>query len=108
MCGVTGILALDGSIPPGDGLLSKTKSTLSHRGPDEWGAYLAPQIGIGHARLSIVDLHAGHQPVTAERNVIAFSGEIYNHIELRGELEKSGVGFRTTSDAEVALKAFEV
>jgi len=80
---------------------------LQHRGPDAWGTYLAPEVAFGQTRLSIVDLSAGHQPMATERSVIVFNGEIYNHIELRAELEAKGVSFTTHCDTEVLLRLFE-
>jgi len=83
-------------------------STLTHRGPDGWGIYCGGELALGHTRLSIVDLEGGHQPMMSDRYVISYNGEIYNHIEIREDLEQRGVAFTTTSDTEVALKAFEV
>jgi asparagine synthase (glutamine-hydrolysing) len=80
---------------------------LAHRGPDAWGTYAANGIALGHARLSIVDLVAGDQPIETSRSVISFNGEVYNHIELREELTRLGARFRTQSDTEVVLRAYE-
>ena len=82
-------------------------AALQHRGPDEWGTYLAPDVGLGHTRLSIVDLASGQQPMETGRFVIAYNGEVFNHVELRKELEKKGVSFRTHCDTEVVLRLFE-
>ncbi|VFQ44451.1 asparagine synthase (glutamine-hydrolyzing) [Desulfoluna butyratoxydans] len=108
MCGVSGILGghLDG--PSRERAICSMVSTLTHRGPDGWGIYCSGELALGHTRLSIVDLQGGHQPMMSDRFVICYNGEIYNHIELRQELEKKGVTFETTCDTEVALKAFEV
>ncbi len=82
--------------------------TLAHRGPDAWGTYAGQGIALGHTRLSIVDLAAGHQPMATPRFVISYNGEVYNHIELREELQQHGITFGTNSDTEVVLKAYEV
>ncbi len=83
-------------------------STLCHRGPDGWGLYISKHIALGHTRLSIIDLAYGAQPMMTDRFVISFNGEIYNYIELRRELLKKGAVFRTKSDTEVILKAFDI
>lgn len=83
---------------------------LAHRGPDDQGLFIEGPIGLGHRRLSIIDLSPlGHQPMisTDERFVIVFNGEIYNFQELRHELEASGRRFRSQSDTEVILVGFE-
>ena len=75
-------------------------SSISHRGPDEFGAYFDDYCALGQARLSIIDLSTGSQPLCNEdgRLWISFNGEIFNYIELREELEKYGHKFRTRSD----------
>jgi asparagine synthase (glutamine-hydrolysing) len=80
---------------------------LHHRGPDDAGVYRAPACGLAHTRLAILDLEGGRQPMVDADDgaVIAFNGEIFNHVELREELAGRGVRFRTRSDTEVALAA---
>ena len=82
-----------------------------HRGPDEFGLYRDPHVGLGHARLSIVDIASGQQPLANEDNnywvVFTFNGEIFNYIELHAELEAAGHRFKTKSDTEVIVHAFE-
>jgi asparagine synthase (glutamine-hydrolysing) len=109
MCGITGYFQLNGTSKPDDVLLRRMVNILSHRGPDEFGAYLDNKCALGHTRLSIIDLSSGQQPLTNEDGSlwIVFNGEIYNYIELRPELEKLGHRFRTNSDTEVIVHAFE-
>ncbi len=106
MCGITGFISGDNLDEKRD-ILSRMTATLMHRGPDAWGRYVSPCVALGHTRLSIIDLKAGHQPMETERSVISFNGEIYNYIELRRELLSRGISFLTDSDTEVALKAIE-
>ncbi len=108
MCGICGIFNLDGE-PVRPDLLQKMSSAIRHRGPDGEGEYLAEGIGLGHRRLSIIDLEGGAQPITNEDGnlQLIFNGEIYNFIELRGKLEKKGHVFKTRSDTEVILHGYE-
>ncbi|MGB0799316.1 MAG: asparagine synthetase B family protein, partial [Planktomarina sp.] len=83
---------------------------ISHRGPDGEGHWIDGSIGLGHRRLSIIDLSPlGHQPMMSQdgRYVLSYNGEIYNFRELRAELETKGYGFRSTSDSEVLLTALQ-
>ena len=82
---------------------------IQHRGPDESGIYLNQNIGLGHVRLSILDLKTGSQPMSDENGLywIIFNGEIFNYIELREELKGLGYQFRTGSDTEVLLLLFK-
>jgi asparagine synthase (glutamine-hydrolysing) len=114
MCGIVGIVAQRNTIEPG--LLSRATDALAHRGPDDSGqVILQPaacpeiEIGLGHRRLSILDLSGlGHQPMNDPDtgNWIVFNGEIYNFRELRRELQQCGCSFRSHSDTEVLLKAY--
>jgi asparagine synthase (glutamine-hydrolysing) len=83
--------------------------SMEHRGPDDWGAYMTERAGLAMRRLSIIDLDRGSQPIFNENRdrVIVFNGEIYNHVELRGVLEGLGHRFRTNSDTEVIIHAYE-
>jgi asparagine synthase (glutamine-hydrolysing) len=108
MCGIAGILALGGA-PPTLPELRRMAGALHHRGPDEHGAYRDERCGLAHARLSIIDLVTGQQPLSNEDGTlwISFNGEIFNYVELREELERAGHRFRTHSDTEVIVHAWE-
>jgi asparagine synthase (glutamine-hydrolysing) len=108
MCGICGIHDLEGR-PVDRGLIEKMTFALSHRGPDGTATYCGPGIGLGHRRLSIIDLEGGAQPITNEDGTlqVIFNGEIYNFVELREELEKAGHEFRTRSDTEVIVHGYE-
>ncbi len=92
-----------------EALLSRMNETQHHRGPDEGGLHLEPGVGLGHRRLSIIDLAAGHQPLYNEDEsvVVVFNGEIYNFATLAQELQACGHRFRTHSDTEVIVHAWE-
>lgn len=107
MCGIAGILRLNSNKSSQKKSIKKMISTLSHRGPDGWGLYLSQDIALGHTRLSIIDLSGGNQPMTSDRHVLVYNGEIYNYMELRKDLISKGIHFNTISDTEVVLKAFE-
>jgi len=83
--------------------------TIRHRGPDQFGIYLDEQVGLGSARLSIIDLSSGQQPIANEAGNlwIVFNGEIFNHLELRTELEALGHRYTTSCDTETVLHAYE-
>ncbi len=109
MCGIAGIFHFDGQ-EPDVALLKAMTDAIQHRGPDDEGLYLHAPIGLGHRRLSILDLSpAGHQPMRNTRGDlwIIFNGEIYNYIELRLELISLGYEFHTDTDTEVILNAYE-
>lgn len=110
MCGVAGIVALRSSAPaPEWRVLESMAAALSHRGPDEFGLYRDHRAGLAHARLSIIDLASGKQPMSNARGTlwISYNGEIFNYVELRQELRALGHEFRTRSDTEVVLVAYE-
>lgn len=108
MCGITGILDRRGdAVSPVS--IRRMADAIAHRGPDDGGVYTEGPVGLGHRRLSIIDLSAaGHQPMaTADgRYVMVYNGEVYNFQELRVELEAEGWQFHSHTDAEVVLKAF--
>lgn len=108
MCGIVGRLNFDG-VPVHEHELCAARDALSHRGPDDNGLHLDGPVGFAHRRLSILDLSPrARQPMVdaSGRLWITFNGEIYNFRELRGELERLGHAFRTTSDTEVILAAY--
>ena len=105
MCGIVGILQRRGSaVDPA--VVDAMAEVLRHRGPDDHGCFVDGAVGLGHRRLSIIDLATGHQPMTVDGVTLAFNGEIYNYLELREELQTFGHVFRTTSDTEVLLRAY--
>jgi asparagine synthase (glutamine-hydrolysing) len=109
MCGIAGIVALDdGAAPPERQALERMAGALWYRGPDEFGLYRDDRAGLAHARLAIIDLATGQQPMADEAGTtwIAFNGEVFNYLELRAELSGLGMRFRTTSDTEVLLNAY--
>src|SRR5688572_5478939 len=103
MCGITGIVDLRGSREIPRAVLSRMNETQHHRGPDAGGLHLEPGVGLGHRRLSIIDLATGQQPLANEDGsvVVIFNGEIYNYQALIPELVRLGHSFRTRSDTEV-------
>jgi asparagine synthase (glutamine-hydrolysing) len=111
MCGILGEYAHAGRSAERGMLLRRLVNSLRHRGPDDGACWLDGAFFLGHRRLSIIDLSAqGRQPMaTADgRLVVTFNGEIYNHLELRGELESLGCRFRTHSDTEVLLHGYRM
>ena len=108
MCGSAGMLAEPGRLADSR-LLRAMTGILAHRGPDGDGHHEDGRVGLGHRRLSIIDLATGEQPMSNDDASvwITFNGEIYNYRELRRELESRGYRFRTASDTEVIIKAYE-
>lgn len=109
MCGIIGVLRFDGR-PVDEDQLTAMRDTMFHRGPDDAGIYVNGAVGLGHRRLSIVDLTAaGHQPMTNEDGSVwlTFNGEIYNYVELRSELVARGHRFSSHTDTEVILHLYE-
>jgi asparagine synthase (glutamine-hydrolysing) len=110
LCGIAGNVAVRGGLPP-PALedLKAMAGALRHRGPDEAGVYRARLAGLAHTRLSIIDLATGQQPMSNGSGTlwITFNGEIFNYIELRATLRDLGHQFRTQSDTEVVLHAYE-
>ena len=109
MCGIAGIVNLKQHKPISSDALRKMVSIQKHRGPDETGAYIDDNIGLAHARLSIIDLKDGTQPIHNEDKSlwIIYNGEVFNYPELRQELIRRGHKFYTSSDTEVILHLYE-
>ena len=109
MCGIVGLFNLNNA--PIEDLVVTTRMTsnLIHRGPDDEGFLKDGPLAFGFRRLSIIDLEGGHQPVANETNTVwaMLNGEIYNFVELRDELQSCGHQFRTKSDTEVIVHAYE-
>src|SRR5438552_2902141 len=109
MCGLVVMLGLAGRQADA-AILNRMAQSIAHRGPDDSGMYLHHQVGFGFRRLSILDLSpTGHQPMSSDDGqlVIVFNGEIYNYVELREELRAAGYRFRSTSDTEGLLAAYQ-
>ena len=107
MCGITGLINLNGA-PVSPIILQKMTDAIVHRGPDGEGHWIEGNVGLGHRRLAIIDLSpAGHQPMISSnhRYVLSYNGEIYNFRELRTELEAAGYWFHSKTDSEVVLHA---
>ena len=109
MCGIAGALGWGSDGPPGVEALGRMLGALRHRGPDEFGIYRNGPAALAHARLSIIDLATGQQPLANEDRTVwtVFNGEIFNYVELREELVALGHRFRTASDTEVVVHAWE-
>jgi asparagine synthase (glutamine-hydrolysing) len=109
MCGITGIVDLRGDRPSDEAVLRRMNGLLGHRGPDGDGFHFSPGVGFGHRRLSIIDLEGGRQPLYNEDGsvVVTFNGEIFNFMEIEAELLARGHTFRTRSDTEVIVHAWE-
>jgi len=109
MCGIVGIFDVTGKRPVSRDLVTRMNDSQLHRGPDEFGFHLEPGLGLGHRRLSIIDLSTGQQPLFNEDGsvVIVYNGEVYNYRDLIPELRSLGHRFRTKSDTEVIVHAWE-
>jgi len=110
LCGICGKINIDNKKKVDSNLIARMCSVLGHRGPDDAGIYLKDNIGLGHRRLSVLDVTpAGHQPMTNEDRTIwiVFNGEIYNYCELRKELENKGHVFSSSSDTETIIHLYE-
>jgi asparagine synthase (glutamine-hydrolysing) len=110
MCGISGMVSLDGDLSPEvSASITSMTDRLYHRGPDGGGYFHAPWIALGHRRLAIIDRAGGDQPMPNEdrRVWIVFNGEVYNHRELRRDLQDRGHTFRTQSDTEAIVHAYE-
>lgn len=109
MCGIAGQVSLDGLKPVDADLIHRMTRIIAHRGPDGEGHHVSGPIGLGHRRLSIIDVNTGAQPMCNEDGTvwITFNGEIYNYVALRSELRSRGHVFKSESDTEVIVHLYE-
>jgi asparagine synthase (glutamine-hydrolysing) len=111
MCGICGVLSFEQGYNVDSDLLLKMTDAIKHRGPDDSGICIRGQCGLGHRRLSIIDIASGQQPMMADTGrgcfTIVFNGEIYNYLEIKKDLLNLGYIFSTKSDTEVILNAYQ-
>ena len=109
MCGIAGIVATDCLAPDDWARAISMRDVMRYRGPDGAGLHVDEHAVLAHRRLSIVDLAGGHQPLSNENGAvwITYNGEIYNHRDVRAELEAAGHAYRTRSDTETIVHAYE-
>jgi asparagine synthase (glutamine-hydrolysing) len=109
MCGICGVVSYQPNAPAERSILLQMNASLQHRGPDDEGYYADDQVGLGMRRLSIIDLHTGQQPISNESGDIwvVYNGEIYNFQKLRATLEQRGHIFKTQTDTEIIVHAYE-
>jgi asparagine synthase (glutamine-hydrolysing) len=109
MCGICGIVNFNATEPVNAHLIKRMNSAQAHRGPDDHGYFIEGNVGLGHRRLSIIDLSGGKQPMFNEDGsvVVVFNGEIYNYADLTGDLVSKGHQFTTRSDTETIVHAYE-
>ncbi|MGD8331471.1 MAG: hypothetical protein PVJ49_18710, partial [Acidobacteriota bacterium] len=108
MCGIAGMIDPRLGREEGESLLSTMLDSIRHRGPDASATWIEMPVLLGHDRLSIIDLSdLGNQPMAYDDLVIVYNGEVYNYLEIRGELEDRGYLFRSRSDTEVILAAYK-
>jgi asparagine synthase (glutamine-hydrolysing) len=111
MCGIAGFVGDPGGLndPEGAAVLDRMCRVIAHRGPDDQGVWIGEEAALGMRRLAIIDLAGGRQPIVSEdgQTIVVFNGEIYNYRELRADLESRGHRFRSNSDTEVILHAYE-
>ncbi|MFD0364074.1 asparagine synthase (glutamine-hydrolyzing) [Nocardia sp. GCM10030253] len=106
MCGITGWVDFESDLRSQRAIVEAMTETMSLRGPDDGGAWVAPHAALGHRRLAVIDPRGGVQPMVRDSAVLTYSGEVYNYRELRRELIGKGHEFTTQSDTEVVLRAY--
>jgi len=108
VCGIVGIICKNNSTTVTPQIVTEMCDIISHRGPDDHGIFVNENVGLGHRRLSIIDLESGHQPMISrdQQHTIVYNGEIYNYKELKSRLQSSGSIFYTNSDTEVILELY--
>ncbi len=109
MCGIAGVMRFGRDARVDTGVVRRMCDVMAHRGPDDDGVYTDGPVGLGMRRLSIIDVAGGHQPISNETGTvwIVFNGEIYNHSELRKDLEARGHRYKTNSDTETIVHLYE-
>ena len=109
MCGIAGFAGWSLAADRATDAVRAMCDAITHRGPDDWGSFVAPDVALGMRRLSIIDVGGGHQPIGNEDSSIqvVFNGEIYNHRALRAALEARGHRFATRSDTETIVHGYE-
>src|SRR5579884_3578107 len=109
MCGIAGFIDSQYSQENAEQLIDAMCKIIRHRGPDDQGTWVGDGVALGMRRLSIIDVVGGHQPIFNEDQsiLIVFNGEIYNYLELKKELQERGHHFRTNSDTEAIVHAYE-
>ena len=109
MCGIAGLLHFDSDHQVDEGIVKRMTDVLEHRGPDGCGSITLGSIGLGHRRLSIIDIESGSQPMVSsdQQLTLIYNGELYNYIEIKQELLALGRVFLTQSDTEVVLQAYD-
>jgi asparagine synthase (glutamine-hydrolysing) len=109
MCGICGIVNFNATDPVDRHVLERMTTAQAHRGPDDYGYFVHNNVGLGHRRLSIIDLSGGKQPIFNEDGsvVVVFNGEIYNYADLTADLVAKGHRFQTRSDTETIVHAYE-
>src|SRR5262245_43208767 len=109
MCGFAGFVHRDRNRPASEALLARMRDSITHRGPDDAGNFIAPGLALGSRRLAILDLSPrGHMPMQTPdgRYHIVYNGEVYNYRDLRAPLEQKGVTFQSNTDTEVLLQLY--
>src|ERR1700676_3181234 len=109
MCGICGVFYSDRKQRVNRDSLATMNQRIVHRGPDDGGLFVEENVGLAMRRLSIIDVQSGHQPLSNEDGSIwiVFNGEIYNHQDLRKDLESRGHVYRTRSDTETIVHLYE-
>ena len=109
MCGICGVVSFQPDIPVDQSILKRMNDSIRHRGPDDEGYYQDAQASLAMRRLSIIDLHTGQQPISNETGDVwvVYNGEIYNFKDVRAELERRGHTFKTQTDTEIIVHAYE-
>lgn len=106
MCGIIGWVSFDRNLEVEQQVIEEMTATMAPRGPDDRGIWLSRHVALGHRRLAVIDPEGGRQPMQADGVTLIYSGEVYNHLDLRADLETRGHRFTTRCDTEVVLRGF--